>query len=156
MPICSLLLKALPALLVLTTQLPALAQTAPPPSWGPTLAPATPLAPQPERVPAVPANVAAARTAPAAGARAPARRAVTQQLTPTPRILGSSATPAIASPGRPAVPAPVRQQGSVPATCNGAGCVDASGQRLGTGVGNAAVTPQGQLCTRGLVGVQCF
>ena len=116
-------------------------------------------------------------------ARRPPRRAVEQILTPTPRILGS-AVPAdavrgqgmMAGPG-PAVSAsagtitygptletraprslapPTGTVGTNPATCTGPNCLDSSGQRLGTGIGNAAITPQGRLCTKGLVGVQCF
>jgi len=99
-------------------------------------------------------------------ARAPRsrRHAVAQVVTPTPRIMGSAAresgSPVLtygpALQARPAQPAPESVRGTLPATCTGAGCVDGAGQRLNPGVGNTVTTPQGQLCTRGLVGVQCF
>ncbi|WP_426193687.1 hypothetical protein [Massilia sp. DWR3-1-1] len=123
------------------------------PSWGPTLDPA------------VPAVRAADKARPKP--KVPPRRAVQQVLTPTPGILGSAAVSATPPPltygprldpggAGPAAATAPRQRGTVPATCTAAGCTDASGARLGTGVGAAAVTPQGQLCTRTLVGVQCF
>ena len=102
-------------------------------------------------------------------ARRPPRRAVEQILTPTPRILGS-AVPAVSpnagvitygptletrAPPRSLAP-PAGTVGTNPATCTGPNCLDSSGQRLGTGIGNSAITPQGRLCTKGLVGVQCF
>lgn len=120
-------------------------------------APVTPAAPQ-----AGPKSDS--KTAPSARAPRPTRRAVDQVLTPTPRILGS-ATPASGQPvlrygpalqANPPAPPATPQRGSVPANCTGTGCIDAGGQRLNPGVGNALTTPQGQLCTRGLVGVQCF
>jgi hypothetical protein len=124
-----------------------------PPSWGPTLDPAPPAARAAEKAKPKP--------------KVPPRRAVQQVLTPTPRILGSAAVSASSPPltdgprldpggAGPAAASTSPQRGTVPATCTAAGCTDASGARLGTGVGAAAVTPQGQLCTRTLVGVQCF
>lgn len=111
------------------------------------------------------ANKQARPIAPAPRPARPPRRAVEQQLTPTPRILGSAAAasngrgvltygPVLASP--PPLPVTPPARGSAPANCAGANCLDAGGQRLGTGIGNTAITPQGQLCTRGLAGLQCF
>lgn len=152
--------------------------TPPPPSWGPSLTPApgAPAAesksgpkPEPNTVPPAEPKADSRPADPSAGARRPAvrgRRAVEQVLTPTPRILGSAAPaggqavstygPVLqaAPPAPPAARAELR--GTVPATCTGVGCYDAGGQRLEPGVGNAVTTPQGQLCTRGVVGVQCF
>ena len=113
----------------------------------------------------------------------PPRRAVEQILTPTPRILGSG-IPAdavrgqgmMAGPGAPVsantgtltygptletrVPPGTAPPGGTvntnPSNCSGPNCLDSSGQRLGTGIGSTAITPQGRLCTKGLVGVQCF
>lgn len=142
------------------------------PSWGPSLYPAP--AEEPEAAKAKRPARADPAAPPAhpdrASQQAPRqvrtpRRAVDQVLTPTPRIVGSTpaGTPVLSDgPAHAAAPAPaaVPPRGSVPATCSGNGCYDASGQRLGTGagtgVGSPAVTPQGQLCTRGVVGVQCF
>lgn len=162
------------------------AQLAAPPSWGPVLNPpprgaATAAEPEAARAkrPArpdpdqhAPANppqpeVEATPTPTPSDARARAlrakRRNVDQVLTPTPRIRGSAApaehpvlTYGPALQARPPAAAPLPERGTVPATCSGAACFDAGGQRLNGGVGNALTTPQGQLCTRGLVGVQCF
>lgn len=152
-------------------------RTAEPPSWGPVLHPVPAATPAADAVQAGrPARADADQAAPTAtpapsptptDARARAlrakRRNVDQVLTPTPRILGSAAPaehpvltygPALQTRAPAAVPVPER--GTVPATCSGAGCFDGGGQRLNGGVGNAVTTPQGQLCTKGLVGVQCF
>jgi hypothetical protein len=40
--------------------------------------------------------------------------------------------------------------------CDAGGCNDANGQRYNSGVGNTLLGPQGQLCTKGAVGAQCF
>lgn len=138
-----------------------------PPSWGPSLYP----------VPAEPDAARAKQSARADPAlttekdsdsqRAPQqrrmpRRPVDQVLTPTPRITGSApaASPALtygpAFETKAPLSPPPPPRGTVPAICTGSGCTDANGQRLGTGVGNAVTTPQGQLCTKGVVGVQCF
>jgi hypothetical protein len=88
------------------------------------------------------------------------RRAVAQVLTPTPRIEGSAGAPSygpvLETRPAPALPPVTGTVGTNPATCTGPNCLDASGQRLGTGIGSTAITPQGRLCTKGLVGVQCF
>lgn len=165
-----LMLAPLALLVSLLTPLPALAQTTAPPSWGPTLTPAPAAAAAASATaanhtnaaraavpPASPRQHAAATVADVVPVKPQPRRAVTQQLTPTPRILGSAARPLTPDAASPALrPGAAPAQGSVPATCGATGCVDVNGQRMGTGVGNAVVTPQGQLCTRGLVGVQCF
>lgn len=158
-------------------------RTAEPPSWGPVLHPVPAAARAADAVQAGrPARADAGQDAPATQPQATAtpapsptptdarvralrakRRNVDQVLTPTPRILGSAAPaehpvltygPALQT--RPPAAAPLPERGTVPATCSGAGCFDAGGQRLNGGVGNAVTTPQGQLCTKGLVGVQCF
>ncbi len=87
------------------------------------------------------------------------RRAVAQVLTPTPRIEGSAGAPygpVLETRPAPGLPPATGTAGTNPATCAGPNCLDASGQRLGTGIGHTAITPQGRLCTKGLVGVQCF
>lgn len=84
------------------------------------------------------------------------RRSVQQVIEPTARI--GSAAPAYvpapapqSPPAVPAPPAPVRNR-----ECDAGGCYDANGQRYNGGVGNTLLGPQGQLCTRGVVGAQCF
>ncbi len=153
---------------------------APPPSWGPVLHPAPSaepdaaqakrparadpeVAPPPAEKSAADPKAEAKPKDPSARAPRSKRRAVEQVLTPTPRILGSAApaghpvlTYGPVLQARPPAAAALPERGTVPATCTGAGCFDASGQRLNGGVGNAVTTPQGQLCTKGLVGVQCF
>jgi hypothetical protein len=88
------------------------------------------------------------------------RRAVAQVLTPTPRIEGSAGAPGygpvLTTRPAPSLPPASGTVGTNPATCAGPNCLDSSGQRLGTGIGSTAITPQGRLCTKGLVGVQCF
>jgi hypothetical protein len=123
-----------------------------------------------DTAPPPPDPKADARPAPGQSAQTrrapPRRRAVEQILTPTPRILGS-ATPPPAGPltygptltAPPAPPSTISAPSTIstnPAVCSGGSCFDSSGQRLGTGIGNTAVTPQGRLCTQGLAGVQCF
>jgi hypothetical protein len=90
--------------------------------------------------------------------RAPAkRRSVQQVVEPTPRI--GTAAPSygpVLTPRAPAalpepLPAPVRTNG-----CDAGGCNDTNGQRYNGGVGNTLLGPQGQLCTKGVVGAQCF
>ena len=128
------------------------APPAKPPSWGPSLypVPETPT-PSPELAPVKPQDERDSQRAPRLP-RTP-RHAVEQVLTPTPRIIGSTAVnKPMPAPAPPVAP----PRGTLPANCGAAGCYDPSGQRLGTGVGNAVTTPQGQLCTRGVVGVQCF
>jgi hypothetical protein len=85
------------------------------------------------------------------------RRSVQQLIEPTPRIgvatpsYGPALTPrppaALSGPS----PAPVRING-----CDAGGCNDTSGQRYNGGVGNTLLSPQGQLCTKGVIGAQCF
>jgi hypothetical protein len=41
-------------------------------------------------------------------------------------------------------------------SCDPGGCTDSGALRYNGGVGNAAVGPQGQLCTRSPAGMQCF
>jgi hypothetical protein len=85
------------------------------------------------------------------------RRSVQQVVESTPRIGGATPSygptltprPPAASPGP--LPAPVRING-----CDAGGCNDTSGQRYNGGVGNTLLSPQGQLCTKGAVGAQCF
>lgn len=138
---------------------------------------ATPVTPPPEA-----RSNPAAQTKPPP--RRPPRRSVEQILTPTPRILGSAVpADAVQGPGMmagagapvsagsgtltygptletrvppPSRAAPAGAVGTNPATCAGPNCLDGNGQRLGTGIGTTAITPQGRLCTKGLVGVQCF
>jgi hypothetical protein len=84
------------------------------------------------------------------------RRSVQQVIEPTARI-GAAApsyspspapSPPAATPG--AQPAPVRTTG-----CDAGGCNDVNGQRYNSGPGNTLLGPQGQLCTKGVVGIQC-
>jgi hypothetical protein len=85
------------------------------------------------------------------------RRSVQQVIEPTPRIgtappsYGPTLTPRPPAALPDPLPAPVRTNG-----CDAGGCNDTSGQRYNGGVGNTLLGPQGQLCTKGVVGAQCF
>jgi hypothetical protein len=84
------------------------------------------------------------------------RRSVQQVIEPTPRIGGADVYGPTLTPRPPAAlsvprPAPGRING-----CDAGGCNDTSGQRYNGGVGNTLLSPQGQLCTKGVIGAQCF
>ena len=82
------------------------------------------------------------------------RRAVTQVIEGTPRI----AAPPVAAPA-PAATLPSTSVPPPPAPimrCDGGGCVDASGTRYNGGVGTTLLSPQGKLCHKNGVTVQCF
>jgi hypothetical protein len=98
--------------------------------------------------------------APAEPAQQPAnpRRSVQQVIEPTPRI--GAATPSY-GPTLTARPPPAALSGPPPSPvringCDAGGCNDTSGQRYNGGVGNTLLGPQGQLCTKGVAGAQCF
>jgi hypothetical protein len=97
----------------------------------------------------------AAALKPIAPARPSKRRSVSGSSNRRPhRRRRCRRTPAVRAPGAPLpepLPAPVRFSG-----CDAGGCNDTSGQRYLGGVGNTLLGPQGQLCTRGAVGAQCF
>lgn len=85
------------------------------------------------------------------------RRSVRQMVEPTPRIV--AAPPAYGPSLNPRPPAALPEPLPVPGRVNGCdagGCNDANGQRYNGGVGNTLLGPQGQLCTKGVVGAQCF
>jgi hypothetical protein len=85
------------------------------------------------------------------------RRSVQQVVEPTARI-GSAPPPSYAPAPAAAARVPVAPPPD-PATvrnCDAGGCYDAGGQRYNGGVGTTLLGPQGQLCTKGVVGAQCF
>jgi hypothetical protein len=90
--------------------------------------------------------------------RKPARRRSVQQMVePTPRI--GAAPPSYGPSLNPRPPAALPDPLPVPGRINGCdagGCNDANGQRYNSGAGNTLLGPQGQLCTKGAVGAQCF
>lgn len=82
------------------------------------------------------------------------RRAVTQVIEGTPRIAAprpSAPSPILTLPPAPPSPGPAPIM-----RCDGGGCVDASGTRYNGGVGTTLLSPQGKLCNKNGVTVQCF
>lgn len=98
-----------------------------------------------------------AKTDGKAGARKQAqsapRRSVQQQVARVPEVQASPGVPTAAPP--PAQPQALRP-GPAQVNCLGNTCNDAAGTRYQTGVGNAAVTSQGRLCTQHGATMQCF
>jgi len=114
--------------------------------------------------------VQSCRTAPARGPMP--RRAVPQQIDPVP---DTRLAPSLVSPRTPmAIPsAPVSAaavapaQATVPASlapsampralnnCSAAGCNDAQGARINSAAPGTVITPQGQVCSRNGVWIQC-
>lgn len=85
------------------------------------------------------------------------RRSVQQVIEPTPPIVTDGYRPTLVT--RP----PAALPGTAPApssprmnSCDAGGCTDTSGARYNGGVGNTLLSPQGQLCTKGVVSAQCF
>lgn len=86
-------------------------------------------------------------------ARAAPRRSVQQQVARVPEVEPSPGVPMAAPPV--AQPVAVRP-GPEQVNCLGNTCNDAAGTRYQTGVGNAAVSSQGRLCTQHGKTMQCF
>ena len=86
-------------------------------------------------------------------AQAAPRRSVQQQVARVPEVQASPGVPMAAPP--PAQPQALRP-GPEQVHCLGNSCNDAAGARYQTGVGNAAVSSQGRLCTRHGSTMQCF
>ena len=86
-------------------------------------------------------------------ARAAPRRSVQQQVARVPEVEPSPGVPMAAPPV--AQPAALRP-GPEQVNCLGNTCNDAAGKRYQTGVGNAAVSSQGRLCTQHGKTMQCF
>lgn len=114
---------------------------------------AAPQASAPKAAPATPAQ-----SAPKKKKLAP-RRPVQQQIArmpPAPPVATEGYRPALT----PRAPLPPAAAGpAAPAqlnSCDRGGCTDTGGVRYNGGVGNTAVSPRGQLCTRGPGGMQCF
>ena len=84
------------------------------------------------------------------------RRSVQQAIEPTPRIVTEGYRPTLTV--RPPTPAP--QPLAPPArmnSCGPGGCFDTGGARYnGNGIGNTLLSPNGQLCVKGVVNAQCF
>jgi hypothetical protein len=84
------------------------------------------------------------------------RRSVQQVIEPTPPIVTEGYRPTLTV--RPPAALPSASQQTQPRlnSCDAGGCTDTSGARYNGGVGNTLIGPQGQLCTKGIVGAQCF
>jgi hypothetical protein len=68
----------------------------------------------------------------------------------------ASASGPLLAPSAPAQPAALRPGPAQINSCPGGTCIDTSGTTYNTGVGNAAVSSQGRLCTRSGNTMQCF
>ena len=117
---------------------------------------------QPQQLPEPPAGNAAAAPAHAAPAPAPAparklikRRSVQQVIEPTPRIVTDGYRPTLTVRPPAALPGPLPPPTRMN-SCDAGGCFDTGGVRYNGGVGSTLLSPQGQLCTRGVVNAQCF
>lgn len=86
-------------------------------------------------------------------ARVAPRRSVQQQIARVPEVQPSPGVPMAAPP--PAQPAAGRP-GPAQVNCIGNTCTDPAGTSYQTGVGNAAVSSQGRLCTQHGTTMQCF
>jgi hypothetical protein len=117
-------------------------------------------APVPEKpaaeTPAKPAAEAPIKPAPPPNRKPIKRRSVQQVIEPTPPIVTDGYRPTLTV--RPPAALPSASQQTQPRlnSCDAGGCTDTSGARYNGGVGNALIGPQGQLCTKGIVGAQCF
>lgn len=81
------------------------------------------------------------------------RRSAQQQVARVPEVQPAPGVPMAAPPvAQPAAPRPGPEQ----VNCLGNTCSDAAGTRYQTGVGNAAVSSQGRLCTQHGKTMQCF
>jgi hypothetical protein len=101
---------------------------------------------------------AVSKQAPPPKSKPTRRRSVQQIIEPTPPIVTDGYRPTLVAPAPSALPAPVpTPSGPVRMnSCDAGGCTDTSGARYNGGVGNTLIGPQGQVCTKGVVGAQCF
>jgi hypothetical protein len=93
----------------------------------------------------------------------PPRRQVEANIATMPPPSAPPSYGPVLNPAGPQTPVPPQATGGLPppapiTTCTGAQCRDASGNIYGTGIGNAAVNSQGQLCNRSTVTntMNCF
>ena len=86
------------------------------------------------------------------------RRSVQQVIEPTPPIVTDGYRPTLTVPPPAALPAPSAPLPGSPRmnSCDAGGCTDTGGARYNGGVGNTLLSPQGRLCTKGVVNAQCF
>ncbi|WP_143752789.1 hypothetical protein [Massilia eurypsychrophila] len=119
----------------------------------PALAPDTPAA----GTPAKPAAEAPIKPAPPPNRKPIKRRSVQQVIEPTPPIVTDGYRPTLTVRSPAALPSasPPQSQPRLN-SCDAGGCTDTGGARYNSGVGNTLIGPQGQLCTKGIVGAQCF
>ncbi|MES3022251.1 MAG: hypothetical protein V4857_11790 [Pseudomonadota bacterium] len=150
-------MKSSTQLLALTLALTALAAGAAEPDvYAPVLSPkyAVP-APKAEAQPAQqpPGTSAPYKAAPPK--KAPPRRRPTRQdiitMPPAAPIVGAPFRPSVLPPAHAAPSGPVQIN-----SCDAGGCTDTNGVRYNGGAGNAALNPQGRLCTTNGATVQCF
>ncbi|GGE67192.1 hypothetical protein [Massilia psychrophila] len=81
------------------------------------------------------------------------RRSVQQAIEPTPRIVTEGYRPTATVRPPAAAPQPPARMNS----CGPGGCFDTGGARYnGNGGGNTLLSPNGQLCVKGVVNAQCF
>ncbi len=85
------------------------------------------------------------------------RRSVQQVIEPTPPIVTDGYRPTLTVRPPAALPSASQPQTQPRLnSCDAGGCTDTGGARYNSGVGNTLIGPQGQLCTKGIVGAQCF
>lgn len=104
----------------------------------------------------------AAKAAPAAPkkppAKAPKRRSVYQTIDPVPRVQSPTVYGPVLGPpaGAQTMPTPVPPNPAILNGCNGGACTDQSGARYRGGVGSVLISPEGRACSSNGITVQCF
>ncbi|MEO7495181.1 MAG: hypothetical protein ABIT83_02470 [Massilia sp.] len=116
---------------------------------------------KPQQAAQPPKSTQASPAKPPAKPSPPRRRAVQQiissTVSPPPASPPPSYGPVLTRSAPLASPLPAPLPGSPRInSCDGGGCTDTSGARYNGGVGNAVISPQGQLCNRTGATLQCF
>ena len=147
------------ALLVALAATTAAGQAPAGPSYGPVLHPqpvnAAPAA-QPDQTPQAPRPVDPAASQQRKDGKKIANRSARRSAPLRVDPVAVAMTPSVPQLPPPARPAPLDRGPVQINSCLGGSCTDTNGATYNTGVGNAAVSSQGRLCTRTGNTMQCF
>ncbi|MES2757539.1 MAG: hypothetical protein V4693_09215 [Pseudomonadota bacterium] len=112
---------------------------------------------QQQPAPETPAAAAPAKPVAPPNRKPIKRRSVQQVIESTPPIVTEGYRPTLVVRPPAVLPSALQPQPQPRInSCDAGGCLDTSGARYNSGVGNTLIGPQGQLCTKGVVNAQCF